>query len=153
MCRKRCSRLAQSGIRAASSASSGEHVPILPHTAVPPQGAEHFYTWIQLNSSPHATHFDTLGAEGGEEVKVWGGGGVGCAVRQSRDNWERGSGRMGQGWGILEFPVSCIDFLHSEKKMQLHVPSQPFQASVVCRSEGVVVRFVPCGDQHSHSLC
>ena len=37
--------------------------------------------------------------------------------------------------------------------MQLHVPSQPFQASVVSRSEGVVVGFVPCGSKHTHALC
>lgn len=62
-----------------------------------------------------------------------------------------------EGWARVgessHFPYLAVRFLHREKKMQLHVPSQPFQASVVCRSEGVVVGFVPCGGQHSHTLC
>lgn len=62
-----------------------------------------------------------------------------------------------EGWaGVGEsqnFSNLVLDFLHREKKMQLHVPSQPFQASVVCKNEGVVVGSVACGSQHSHTLC
>lgn len=49
-------------------------------------------------------------------------------MRQVGITEKGGSGGLGHGWGIFEFPVSCIDFQHGEKKMQLHVPSQLFQA-------------------------
>lgn len=40
-----------------------------------------------------------------------------------------------------------------KNKLQLHVPSQPFQASMARRSERVVLGFVPGGNQGCHSLC
>lgn len=64
---------------------------------------------------------------------------------------KKGSGRMVQAAGESKnfFLYRALDFLHRERKMQLHVPSQPFQASVVCKNEAVVVGFVPCGGPHS----
>lgn len=71
-------------------------------------------------------------------VRRGSGGMMGVEVsgEASGNNWERGSGRMGQAWESLNFPYLLFEFLHGEKKMQLHVPSQPFQASVVCKNWG-----------------
>lgn len=58
-------------------------------------------------------------------------------MRQVGISEKEGKGRMGKGLGNLRIsPYLAFEFLHRGKKMQLHVPSQPFQASVVCRSEG-----------------
>lgn len=76
------------------------------------------------------------------------GGGAARQVGMSK----KGSARMVQAAGESKnffFLYRALDFLHRERKMQLHVPSQPFQASVVCKNEGVVVGFVPCGGPHS----
>lgn len=62
--------------------------------------------------------------------------GVEVSAEASGNNRERGSGGDEPGLGNLRIsPCLAFEFLHREKKMQLHVPSQPFQASVVCRCE------------------
>lgn len=76
-----------------------------------------------------------------------------CAVRQ---RWitKKEKEKIGPGLGNLR--ISSIvhsTFCTGGEKMQLHVPSQPFQERAVCKNEGGEVGFVPCGGQHSHTLC
>lgn len=54
---------------------------------------------------------------------------VGITKKEEVEGWAR----VGESYN---FPYLAFEFLRREKKMQLHVPSQPFQASVVCRSGG-----------------
>lgn len=84
-----------------------------------------------------------MGREGMTGVEVVRRGKWEC-LRKEVEGWSRRPGNL-----RIFFLYRALDFLHRERKMQLHVPSQPFQASVVCKNEGVVVGFVPCGGPRS----
>jgi len=149
VCRKQGFRLAQPGSRAASTASSGKCVPIPPHTSV------HHRGWTLVHEDPInfiSTCHTFLHAR---SVRRGGGcfKGVEVCSETGGNNKEGGSGKDRPRLANRRIPCILHECLHRKKKMQLQMLSQPFQGSTECRSEWVVVGFVPCGDQHCHSLC
>lgn len=59
-----------------------------------PWGVEHFYTEIQLISSPHATHFDTLDGKGRYDGVEVGRRGKWECLRKEVEGWSRRLGNL-----------------------------------------------------------